>query len=92
MYEADDAIARVDSYIVSVNGAGKHVGERRLVRIDAVARSQATASLVDNGTPEASDGGQGDLELESSDAGGRRRGRRGGRDRSRAPEGAKSDG
>ncbi len=57
MYEADDAIARVDSYIVSVNGGGKHVGERRLVRIDAVARSQATASLVDNGSDNGSDGG-----------------------------------
>ena len=57
MYEADDAIARVDSYIVSVNGGGKHVGERRLVRIDAVARSQATASLVDNGSDNGADGG-----------------------------------
>ena len=31
MYNADDAIARVDSYIVSVTGGGAHVGERRLV-------------------------------------------------------------
>ena len=31
MYNADDAIARVDSYIVSVGGGGRHVGERRLV-------------------------------------------------------------
>src|SRR3954454_7931301 len=38
MYDADDAIARVDSYIVSVGGAGSHVGERRLVRIETVAR------------------------------------------------------
>ena len=85
MYEADDAIARVDSYIVSVTGGGKHVGERRLVRIDAVARSQASASLVDNGSDEASDG-----ESEAP-AGGddespprRRRGNRGGRGRSGA--------
>ena len=34
MYNADDAIARVDSYIVSVSGGGSHVGERRLVRIE----------------------------------------------------------
>ena len=34
MYNADDAIARVDSYIVSVGGGGRHVGERRLVRIE----------------------------------------------------------
>ena len=84
MYEADDAIARVDSYIVSVTGGGKHVGERRLVRIEAVARGSARASLVDNGQPEdeAKDGD--DEQLESSRSGRRRRGRRGGRGRSRA--------
>ena len=47
MYDADDAIARVDSYIVSVGGGGSHVGERRLVRIESVARSAATAALLD---------------------------------------------
>jgi ribonuclease G len=46
MYNIDDAIARVDSYIVSVSGAGEHVGERRLVRIESVERSAAVASLV----------------------------------------------
>ena len=94
MYEADDAIARVDSYIVSVSGGGKHVGERRLVRIDEVARSQASASLVDaggeNGSEEASDDEDG--ELESTASGSRRRGRRGGRNRPRASEEAKTDG
>jgi ribonuclease G len=97
MYEADDAIARVDSYIVSVNGGGKHVGERRLVRIDAVARSQASASLVDNGSDSGGNGRESssdgdDGELESSASGARRRGRRGGRNRSRPSEEAKTDG
>jgi ribonuclease G len=83
MYEADDAIARVDSYIVSVNGGGKFVGERRLVRIDAVARSQATASLVDNGSDNGSEGG-GDASADGDDETPprRRRGGRGGRGRS----------
>jgi ribonuclease G len=83
MYDADDAIARVDSYIVSVAGGGGHIGERRLVRIESVARSAATASLLDaNGQPvEAKD-----EKLESSPSG-RRRGRRGGRRRSRARSG-----
>ena len=49
MYNADDAVARVDSYIVSVTGGGDHVGERRLVRIESVGRSAATASLLDDG-------------------------------------------
>ncbi len=78
MYDADDAIARVDSYIVSVGGAGTHIGERRMVRIDTVARSAATASLLD-------ENGEVIEKLESPSSGtSRRRGRRGGRRRSRA--------
>jgi ribonuclease G len=78
MYDADDAIARVDSYIVSVGGAARHVGERRLVRIESVARSAATASLLDAN-------GEKIEKLESPSSGSsRRRGRRGGRRRSRA--------
>jgi ribonuclease G len=87
MYNVDDAVARVDSYIVSVTGGGRFVGDRRLVRIESVGRAAATASLVGEA---ATDGGSGD------DGGGpnddpiestpsrRRRGRRGGRRRSRA--------
>jgi ribonuclease G len=76
MYNADDAIARVDSYIVSVEGAGDHIGERRLVRIEDVARSAATASLLDSNGEKVESGSSG-----------RRRGRRGGRRRSRARAG-----
>ena len=47
MYNVDDAVARVDSYVVSVTGGGGHVGERRMVRIEEVGRSVATASLLD---------------------------------------------
>ena len=47
MYNVDDAVARVDSYIVSVTGGGRFVGDRRLVRIESVERSAATASLID---------------------------------------------
>ena len=83
MYDADDAIARVDSYIVSVGGGGGHVGERRLVRIESVARSAATASLLDANGDKVEPSGE---KLESSSSG-RRRGRRGGRRRSRARSG-----
>ncbi|HEU4599182.1 MAG TPA: Rne/Rng family ribonuclease, partial [Solirubrobacterales bacterium] len=41
MYNADDAVARIDSYIVSVTGGGPYVGERKMVRIDEVERSAA---------------------------------------------------
>jgi ribonuclease G len=78
MYNVDDAIARIDSYIVSVTGGGPFVGERKLVRIERVERAAAVASLPG---VEALGNGQ----LESSSSGGpRRRGRRGGRRRSRA--------
>ena len=82
MYNADDAIARVDSYIVSVEGAAPMVGERRLVKIESVARSAATASLLDeNGE-----------KVESPSSERRRRGRRGGRRRSAARSGSASGG
>jgi ribonuclease G len=87
MYNADDAVARVDSYIVSVTGGGPFVGERKLVRIERVERSAAVASLPGvevsgNGAGDGKEDGDG---LESSGSGRRRRrGRRGGRGRSRA--------
>jgi ribonuclease G len=53
MYNADDAIARIDSYIISVTGAADWVGERRMVRIESVERASATASLLpDSEQPE----------------------------------------
>jgi ribonuclease G len=45
MYNADDAVARIDSYIVSVTGGGPFVGKRKLVRIERVERAAAVASL-----------------------------------------------
>ncbi len=92
MYNADDAVARVDSYIVSIADGGRFVGDRRLVRIDSVGRSAATASLV--GAPDGNSNDEGARRGEGADGGGdgslesppskRRRGRRGGRRRSRA--------
>ncbi|MGH2920286.1 MAG: Rne/Rng family ribonuclease, partial [Solirubrobacteraceae bacterium] len=32
MYAVDDAVAKIDGYIISVAGGGAHVGEKRLVR------------------------------------------------------------
>jgi ribonuclease G len=86
MYNVDDAVARVDSYIVSVTGGGSHVGEQRMVRIESVGRSSATASLLDSeGNVVPASNGDGGEKVESSASGGRRRrGSRGGRRRSRA--------
>ncbi len=51
MYEVDDAVAKIDGYIISVRGAGPFVGTKRLVRIDEAGRTAATATLIDV-TPE----------------------------------------
>ena len=82
MYSPGDAVAKIDGYIISVRGGTPYVGEKRLVRIDQVGRTEAAASLVD--VPAAGDGatpGDAGDALESKS---RRRGRRGGRRRSGA--------
>ena len=34
MYNVDDAVAKIDGYVISVTGAGSLVGEKKLVRLD----------------------------------------------------------
>src|SRR3954453_5563894 len=89
MYDVDDAVAKIDGYIISVSGGGRFVGSKRLVRIDHAGRTSATATLLDADPPppapeppegDAKDSEDGD-DVESTT---RRRGRRGGRRRSRA--------
>jgi ribonuclease G len=97
MYNVDDAVARVDSYIVSVTGGGRFVGDRRLVRIESVGRAAATASLVggaeeDGGGAEDAEGGSSNGDPVESSPSRRRRGRRGGRRRSRAQAQNQSNG
>jgi len=77
MYNEDDAVAKLDGYVVSVGGAARLVGQKTLVRIDKVGRSAAEASLV-NPPPEGPSGEKRP----------RRRGRRGGRRRKSAAESA----
>jgi ribonuclease G len=93
MYNANDAVARIDSYIVSVTGGGRFVGERKLVRIEEVERSAATASLLGGESPNGSGGdGENGSQLDSGAASRKRsRGRRGGRGRSRAKQGSKDE-
>ncbi len=47
MYDVDDAVAKIDGYIISIAGAAAHVGEKRMVRIDQVGRTAASALLLD---------------------------------------------
>jgi predicted RNA-binding protein with TRAM domain len=47
MYDVDDAVAKIDGYIISIAGAAPHVGEKRMVRIDQVGRTAASAQLLD---------------------------------------------
>jgi ribonuclease G len=92
MYNADDAVARVDSYIVSVSGGGRFVGERKLVRIERVERAAAVASLLgsDSGNGAAAGDGK-DPELESGASRSSRRGRGGGRGRARSTQSGKDE-
>jgi ribonuclease G len=75
MYDEEDAVAKLDGYVISVRGAATLVGEKTLVRIEKVGRSAAEASLVDPAQA-------GDAEQRPA----RRRGRRGGRRRRKAAE------
>ncbi len=87
MYNDADAVARIDSYIVSVTGGGPFVGERKLVRIERVERAAAVASLPPGSASNGNSADEGDASgsdaLESSASRSSRRGRRGGRGRSR---------
>ena len=87
MYNDDDAVAKLDGYVISVAGAGRLVGQKTLVRIDKVGRSAAEASLVNGAGPEAGEGADSDSDSDASDeeTPRRRRGRRGGRGRKRSP-------
>jgi ribonuclease G len=88
MYDVDDAVAKIDGYIISVSGGGRFVGAKRLVRIDHAGRTSATASLLDADPPTEPEPPETDAPDSEDDDGvestARRRGRRGGRRRSRA--------
>src|SRR5687768_4555688 len=89
MYNEDDAVAKLDGYVVSVSGAATLVGEKTLVRIDKVGRSAAEASLVSPPEGVASRASSADGSSEDGTAGNgrrRRRGRRGGRGRRKKAE------
>ncbi|HEY2397711.1 MAG TPA: ribonuclease E/G, partial [Solirubrobacteraceae bacterium] len=47
MYDVEDAVAKIDGYIISIAGAAQHVGEKRMVRIVTVGRTAASALLLD---------------------------------------------
>jgi ribonuclease G len=91
MYNADDAVARLDSYIVSVTGGGRFVGQRKLVRIERVERAAAVASLPEGEGQNGAGGEENGSQLESTPSRSRRRGRRGGRGRSSSSQGNKDE-
>jgi ribonuclease G len=66
MYEVDDAVAKVDGYIISVVDGGAHVGEKRLVRIEEAGRSAATAVLVE-GQPASANGARAKSDAKKAD-------------------------
>jgi len=84
MYDEDAGVAKLDGYIISVAGAHRLVGARRLVHIDKVGRSAAQASIVGEAAEPAEPSGDDDASANGTADRKRRRGRRGGRGRSRA--------
>jgi ribonuclease G len=79
MYDEEDAVAKIDGYIISIAGAAPHVGSKRMVRIDQVGRTAASALLLDESgevvkaTPRAAGakGARGGGRPSSSSGGGR---------------------
>ena len=91
MYNEDDAVAKLDGYVVSVAGAATLVGEKTLVRIEKVGRSAAEASLVNPPEGVVASSADGAASSEGSANGRRRRrGRRGGRGRRKTGSGSSS--
>jgi ribonuclease G len=84
MYEENDAVAKLDGYVISVKDAMQHIGHKRLVRIEHVSRSAATASLVEGQDPPPGAPPPPGDSTADGDAPRRRRGRRGGRGRRKA--------
>jgi ribonuclease G len=80
MYNEDDAVAKIDGYVISVGAAGRHIGQRKLVRIEKVGRTSADAVIVGE-AGEAADGTEEPQAEQSENGKPRRRGRRGGRGR-----------
>ena len=46
MYNPDDAVAKVDGYVITVTNGVAFVGEKKLVRIEEARRTTATAALT----------------------------------------------
>ena len=77
MYDEDAAVGKIDSYVISVAGAGRLIGEERLVRITEVGRTSAARGDRRRRRRPPDEGEDGEKPQ-------RRRGRRGGRGRKRA--------
>jgi ribonuclease G len=92
MYNEDDAVAKIDGYVISVAAAGRYIGQRKLVRIEKVGRTSADAVIVGDAGDSADDGSAPRAETAENGTRPRRRGRRGGRGRRKAESGAESGG
>jgi ribonuclease G len=92
MYDADDGVAKIDGYIISVRGASRSVGQKLMVRIEEVGRTAAIALPIDGQMPITETNTPLALSTKAEDedddvqSAPRRRGRRGGRRRSAEKE------
>jgi ribonuclease G len=84
MYDEDDAVAKIDGYVISVAAAGRFIGERKLVRIEKVGRTSADAVIVGDAIGDGAADGASSSQSDANGGRPRRRGRRGGRGRKKA--------
>jgi len=92
MYAEDDAVAKLDGYVIAVAGAGPFIGQKRLVRIESVGRTAASGRLADLTPEEQKASEEASKAADEEKPKPRRRGRRGGRGRgSRAKAEAASE-
>jgi ribonuclease G len=88
MYNEDDAVAKIDGYVISVAAAGRFIGDRKLVRIEKVGRTSADAVVVGDAGDATDDGADPKGDSDENGKRPRRRGRRGGRGRRKAESSA----
>jgi ribonuclease G len=86
MYDADDGVAKIDGYIISVQGASGQVGQKLMVRIEEVGRTAASAQPIGGPALPSAPPTPVDEAVDDIQSVPRRRGRRGGRRRSAEKE------
>ena len=91
MYNPDDAVAKVDGYVITVTNGVAFVGEKKLVRIEEARRTTATAALT-GADAEAAARGRGRARQGAREGRAARQAQRGGQEGRGQAQGARGGG